>query len=147
MNRPLRNTLLAAAATCLFANCTTTSTPAGRIERNPSMYSSLPSSHKRAIQSGQLVEGMNKNAVYLAWGRPSGIKEGSAYGKKLEKWRYVGHRPIYVNHIGIGSGYGRRGRYCNSGYYDYGHTVDYVPYTAAVVEFHNGKVSGWERER
>jgi outer membrane protein assembly factor BamE (lipoprotein component of BamABCDE complex) len=146
MNRPLKNALLATCAACLFANCATTSTPQARIERHPELYAGLPAKQKSAVQSGRLLEGMSKDAVYLAWGRPNGIRQGTSSGKSTEKWRYVGHRPVYTNRVGVGYGYG--GYYgCNSGYYDFGHTVDYVPYTAAVVEFRDDEVAGWERER
>ena len=116
------------------------------------MYGSLSSAQKQAVNEGRLLEGMSKDAVYLAWGRPAAVKEGSKAGQKTEKWRYTGHQPVVSNHInfgyGYGHGYGRgRGRYYDPFYSDYGHTVDYVPYTAAVVEFSKGKVLGWERER
>ena len=142
MNHPLFPSL-ATLACLLLASCA--STPQTRIERYPGMYTSLSTKHQQAVNEGRLVEGMNRDAVYLAWGRPAGIKEGSSAGQEIEKWRYTGLRPVYVRNVGFGYGYGY-GRYCDPHYFG-GTGVDYVPYTNAVVEFRNGKVIGWERER
>ncbi len=110
------------------------------------MYGALPTDQRQAVEQGRLVEGMERDAVYLAWGRPAGVKEGSSGGRQVEKWRYVNYRPMVTNHFNMGYGYGY-GRGCDYGYYDFGPTVDYIPYTAAVVEFRDGKVTGWEQER
>ena len=153
MKIPARPILVALSclAAVLLSSCS--STVQSRIEKNPGMYAALSSSEKEAVHTGSLKKGMGKDAVYLSWGRPAGVREGTAASGAFEKWRYVGHYPVVTNNISIGYGYGgysRHGRHgrCYPNYsYSYGPSVDYIPYTAAVVQFSNGKVTAWERER
>ncbi len=133
------------AALCLFgASCA--STVQSRIDKYPGKFDGLPRSHQEAVRAGELRQGMSKDAVFLAWGSPAGAKEGVAGGRRYEKWRYVRQRQIVSHTTTVGWGYGRYGRYCDPYYYG-GPAVTYVPYTSAVVEFRNGKVTSWERER
>jgi hypothetical protein len=125
------------------------STVQSRIESHPGKFAALSGSHKEAVLAGEIKQGMVKDAVFLSWGSPGGIKEGVTNGGAFEKWRYVGQRQVVTSQVSVGYGYGggRYGRYCDPFYYGGGPTVTYIPYTAAVVEFRGGKVVSWEREK
>lgn len=45
-------------------------TPADRIRENPAMYQNLPSEQQTLVQQGRICNGMNQDAVFLAWGCP-----------------------------------------------------------------------------
>lgn len=124
-----------------------------RIERNPEIYSKLSDSDKVLVSQGRIREGLNKEGVFLAWGRPDQVAEGSQKGVKLEKWTYVGTQPVFIDNFGWGpgAGMGRFGR--GFGYYGawdpywggYGPTVTYVPYKAASVTFRSNRVTEYLR--
>ena len=127
--------------TLLLRNCS--STVESRISENPKMYSSLSGPQKEAVSKGKLLEGMTKDAVYLSWGRPNGVKEGTINSKVMEKWRYISHIPTMSQNIVFGH-YHHHG-YCGPFYNSA--SIEYIPYTSAVVEFEEEKVKSWERER
>ena len=131
-------------ACLLLCNCT--QTLQDRIDRNPAMYAALSGPQKKAVGQGRLLEGMDQDAVYLSWGRPSAIKEITRDDMHYEKWRYTRHMSVVRQDIHIGFNYGHHHGYCGP-FYEFGPTIEHVPYTAAVVEFKGGKVSSWERER
>ena len=122
------------------------STPQTRIQQNPQKFDALGEKHQALVQQGQITRGMTTDAVYLAWGGPSAVFQGSKNGKTSERWDYAGSRPVYVtNYLGsYGYGYGGYGRY---GYYAMGPEVAYVPYRLASVWFLNNRVDSWERAR
>ena len=136
----------AIATALLFSNCA--STVQSRIERNPQEFASLSSKQQELVRQGRIAKGMPKRGVFLAWGRPDNVSRGSRDGKDFEAWRYRGYQPVYTHSIGfsVGHGYGRYGHGWCPGY-GYGTDVYYRPYTAARVDFHNNRVSGWESVR
>jgi len=132
-------------ASCLVL-CNCTQTLQDRIDRNPAIYSALSGPQQQAVRQGKLLKGMNKDAVYLSWGRPSGVKEISRDGIDFEKWRYTRHLSVVHQDVHVGFGHDHHHGYYGP-YYEYGPTIEHIPYTSAVVEFRNGTVSSWERER
>lgn len=130
-----------------------------RIERNPEIYNKLSDSDKVLINQGRIREGLSKEGVFLAWGRPDQVAEGSQKGSKIEKWTYVGTQPVYSQSMGWGwggPGWGWGGGYGYGrgwGYYGawdpywggYGPTVTYVPYKAASVTFRGNRVTEYVR--
>lgn len=136
----------------LLASCAP-STPQTRIQQEPQKFAALGENHRRLVEQGQVARGMSTDAVYLAWGRPSGVFQGSKAGKATERWDYAGSRPVYVTSFygGYGYGYGPYGRYGHRGYsgfgYGLGPEVAYVPYRVASVWFINQRVDSWERAR
>jgi hypothetical protein len=144
MKIPFLFSAICIAACLMLCNCT--QTLQDRIDRNPAMYAALSGPQKKAVGQGRLLDGMDQDAVYLSWGRPSAIKDITRDGMNYEKWRYTKHMPIVRQDIHIGFDYGYHHGYCGP-FYEFGPTIEHVPYTAAVVEFSNGKVSSWERER
>ncbi|TDU70751.1 hypothetical protein EI77_02799 [Prosthecobacter fusiformis] len=124
-----------------------------RIARNPDLYNKLPTSDRMLVEQGRIREGFTKESVFLSWGRPDQVSEGSQKGTKIEKWTYVGTQPVYTDSFGWGGmgwgrGYGR-----GYGYYGawdpfwggYGPTVTYVPYKAASVTFRGNRVTEYLR--
>lgn len=120
-----------------------------RIAANPDLYSKLADSDKVLINQGRIREGLSKEGVFLAWGRPDQVAGGSQKGVKLEKWTYVGTQPVYTDTFGSGFGVGRYGYGRGFGYcgpWDpywggYGPMVTYVPYKAASVTFRGNRVT------
>ena len=109
------------------------------------MFDKLPEAHKKLVVRGAIVEGMSRDAVFLAWGRPSRVSRGSRDGGTFERWIYTHYEPVWTHNssIGLGYGYGRYGcRY--GGLYNDGPSVTYIPYNAAKVEFVSGRVKAWE---
>ncbi len=143
--------LLAVSSALLFVSCAP-STPQARIDREPGKFAALSAKHQTLVQQGQITRGMSTDAVYLAWGRPAGIFQGSRDGKTTERWDYAGSRPVYTTGFygsyGYGRSYGRHSRYGYSGIgFGMGPEVTYVPYSLASVWFLNNRVDSWERAR
>ena len=78
--------------TLFICNCT--STIESRIENNPQIYSALTGQEKKAVSKGLIIRGMSQDAVYISWGKPSGIMEKNSNGKTMEKWRYSSLMPV-----------------------------------------------------
>ena len=154
-----------AVAAAAFTSCVGPSTPEQRIAARPLAYDKLSNKEKDSVRLGQLIEGMSKDGVSLAWGSPSNRVIGLREGKDIERWDYAGSRPIVTNsfyggfgggrfgrrgfggrgfgHGGYGYGYGGFGR----GFGGFGQSVTYVPVREGSVWFENGRVNEWERSR
>lgn len=136
--------ILPVAAALMLASCA--SPIAKRIEHNPQIFNSLPETHKRLAATGQIIEGMSKEGVFIAWGHPNRKSGGSSNGKKIERWSYAGYDAVHGTALGVGYGHGHWGHpYCYDfgvGYY-YQPTVTYIPYERRWVEFTNNRVSAW----
>lgn len=125
------------------------STPEARIQREPEKFNALPPRHQELARQGQITRGMNRDAVYFAWGGPARRFEGSKNGKPTERWDYAGSRPVYVDSFygGYGYGFSPYGPYRSQAYYGFGPEVAYVPYRIASVWFIGERVDSWERAR
>ncbi|MEM7144816.1 MAG: hypothetical protein AAF591_06750 [Verrucomicrobiota bacterium] len=125
-------------ALAFLANCA--STPQTRIQANPEIYASIPDSQKAKVQTGQIAKGMGYNAVFIAWGRPSGVKSAS---DDSETWIYAYSYPIYSSGFYYGGyGYGRR---CGWGGWVGPVVIGYDTRIYAKVVFKHGRVTYWER--
>lgn len=135
-------------AASLLVSCHTP-TPMDRIAENPLLFRSLSTEHQVMVQSGRICEGMNRDAVMLAWGRPEQPPIiGQRNGQMYETWRYVDHKPVYTDHIGFGMGAYHHRRHWHHSYYPYTETdVTYVPVEVAEVTFVNGFVTEWKSAR
>jgi hypothetical protein len=141
-------TLLAAGLMIQLTGCAS-STPQGRVQQNPQMFEQLPAADRDLVMRGTISEGMSRDAVFLAWGKPDVVTTGSEGGRQIETWRYAQMHPVYPYGYGVGLGYGP-GYYRHGGLYPYGTvglTPGYVPVTASVVRFRNGRVVSWELRR
>jgi hypothetical protein len=139
-----RLVLAAAAAGCL-ASCAT-STPASRIARNPDLFAALTPHQQERVSEGNIEKGLPKPGVFLAWGRPTTVSEWERNGRTIERWSYVGYRPVYYHSIGTGWGWSayHPSLYYHDTYWQGGTTVDWAPYAIGRVEFTDGRVSFWE---
>lgn len=162
-SNPMKTYVLKACAgllgAVLLSQCV--ATPQSRIEKNPQLYSQLGSRDRQMVASGSIREGMNRDAVYLAWGRPDRVSVGTHKGRAVESWTYLGQKPVNTYSMGFGYGGGWGGYpYWGAGRFGYGWgggiggwggypywgggpSVTYIPYTQAVVEFTSGRVTSW----
>lgn len=165
MKNPVLKLCAGVCGALLLSQCV--ATPQSRIERNPQLYSQLSTRDRQHVASGTIREGMTRDAVYLAWGKPDRVSTGVHKGRAMESWVYLGQRPVTTYNMGFGfgggwggnpywgggrfgygwgGGIGGWGPYGGLGPYSYwggGPSVTYVPYTQAVVEFTVGRVTSW----
>ena len=145
----MRKLFIALATGLLCVSCVP-STPQARIQQEPHKFSALPPEHQLLVHQGQLARGMNPDAVYLAWGRPSGVYQGSKNGQLTERWDYASSYPVHVSSFYGSYGYacGPRGHFGYSGIgIGVGPEIAYMPYRVASVWFINHRVDSWERAR
>lgn len=134
VKKSVMNAVAAVAAALVLGACQS-STPASRIAANPALFQSLPAAHQMLVQQGRLCEGMNKDAVELAFGAPDGTMSGYKGGKTLETWQYTRMVPVYSPRFHY--------HHCWHDYYGMDNDWVYVPTMAAEVIFTDGKVSSW----
>ena len=119
-------------------------TPQWRIERNTSLYHSLPDKHREMASRGTITKGMSQPAVYLALGTPSRKIRGFRNNASFERWDYTRLQPHFHHsfHTYHGYGSGRHG----SRYHGFGFSpsIGYLPSRSASVTFQNGLVESWE---
>lgn len=138
-------------AAVVFASCAP-STPEARIAARPELFEALPPRHRELVRQGRLAQGMGRDAVLLAWGRPSREYEGGEDGVSTLRWDYLGSTPVYQTSyfggFGYGPGYGC-GRFGRGPFNDFAvfPEIAYVPYRRATVLFRDGRVASWERSR
>jgi hypothetical protein len=130
----------------LLMGCATTSRQ--RVEKRKqersNAYAALPPEQKAAVDAGKVEVGMNMDAVYIAWGRPSQVLEGEGAQGHVVTWIYQGtyYQPYsyWTYSAPWYWGYGR--------YYDPGphFAYDYhpVPYVRGEVYFERGVVKQWQ---
>ncbi len=134
--------LIPGVATFLLGACQTV-TPSTRISQNPVMYNMLSTEHKVLVQQGRICEGMSKDAVFLAWGKPNTPPvTGQQNGVSYEKWVYATYQPVMVDTVSVGLG-------CDSFWHGagLGTSTAYVPQENAWVMFQNNIVTAWEERR
>ena len=130
-----------------------------RVEKNPALFDRLNEMERAAVLRGEVKEGMSRDAVYLAWGSPGRVVSGSREGKEQEKWAYFVAAPVQTTSLSYGahpahpfySSYGTHPQY------GYGNShgpgwgvdtgVDYLPQIGSSVEFIDGRVIAWEKNR
>jgi len=157
MALPFSPTLLLLALLCGLAlpGCETLNPAQRRASRNPELFASLSQKEKNLVDQGRIEEGMSRDAVYLAWGRPGRVMSGSRNGQGREKWAYFHTAPVQTTSIGFG-GFANHPFYANYGFhpaFGYGFGpgwgmstgIDYLPYIGSTVEFFKGRVVAWER--
>ena len=128
-----------------------------RVKKFPERFAGLSQKEKDLVLRGEVTEGMSQDAVFLAWGRPGRVMAGSRNGRGSERWAYFSTVPVSTFSVGYG-GYGPHPFYSAYGVHPaygygygpgwgFGNGVDYVPYIERTVEFTNGRVVAWERNR
>ncbi len=69
--------------------CATRSTILSRIRERPEAYSTITPAMRAAVDTGQIMEGMTKDAVFMAWGKPSEVVQVEGPGGPYEMWVYL----------------------------------------------------------
>ena len=129
-----------------------------RITANPEAYAGLTEEEQALIAAGKVREGFSKQMVFLAWGRPDDIRQGSKKGVPYETWTYTGNQPVSHSSISIGYGLGyghgyypyrspyRSHHYYNHPYFGFYPSVGttYRRVRVGQVEFLNDRVVSWE---
>ncbi len=59
-----------------------------RIEKNRAAYVRLPAAERKLVSQEKISEGMNRDAVRMAWGKPDRITHMSQAGRNFEIWTY-----------------------------------------------------------
>lgn len=144
--------LLLACLVTLLASCASSSTlRERRITQNTEIYESLSETDRGLVAEGKIREGMHKQAVFLSWGRPDDIREGSRSNVPYETWLYTANRPHTQTYLSLGYGYdnpyyGYGGRYYGRSHLGFspGVATTYRPIKVGSVELLNDKVVSWE---
>ena len=130
-------------AALLLAGCAT-STVEKRKQERAATYAALSSEFKAAVDQGNIKIGMNEEAVYLAWGKPSQTLQSESPRGAMTTWLYHGSRLVehrywaYHSHS-YGHGYGYYSSpFLTSEYYSRG-------FVQAEVVFESGVVKEWRR--
>ncbi len=121
------------------------STPQKRIEKHPVTYSKLAPQDQELVQKGRIKTGMQKEAVFLALGKPGDVSYGAEEGQDYEQWNYYSIEPVvrhrFISSWGIG---------CDSVFpggvnrWSYGPVTSFEPRHAASVRFEQGRVTGYQ---
>jgi hypothetical protein len=145
---------LALAAVPLWLAACSASTPHTRIAKNPEIFNQLTRHQKERVSEGNIEHGLPKGGVFLAWGRPNIVSDWERNGRPVERWTYLGYRPVYYQTVGMGLGWGWGGGYMSHYsppyhelYWPGGTTFDWAPYVTSRVEFTDDRVSFWEYRR
>src|SRR5207302_10561937 len=64
------------------------STVQSRIRERHEVFEKLSARDQGLVTKGEVREGMTKDAVYIAWGKPDEVMEGSKEKRPFELWRY-----------------------------------------------------------
>ena len=127
----------------LFTAGCATSTIESRKQERYAAYSNLAPEQRNAVDQGQIKVGMPMDAVYIAWGKPSGLVSGEAQEGPVVTWlyheTYYDYYPYYP-YWSYGYCYGPRPFY---GPYYFGYGYQPRSYVRAEVHFLNGLVREW----
>jgi hypothetical protein len=157
MARSFSPAFLSLSLLCALAlsGCETLNPAQRRIKQSPELFAGLSEKEKALVDQGEIEEGMSRDAVYLAWGRPGRVMNGSREGQTLEKWTYFRQVPVHTTSVGFGSypgypmypGYGVHpaARYAYGTGRGISTGTDYLPSVARTVEFVRDQVVAWER--
>lgn len=131
MQRPdyLKRLFIGVLAALVLAGCATTNTVESRKQERYAAYQALPPDQRAAVDQGRVTAGMNNDAVYIAWGKPTQVVSGGGPGGESVTWLYQHNFLQETQFLGA-----RRVFYA------------YSPssYVAAQVVFVNGVVNTWQ---
>jgi hypothetical protein len=126
-----------------------------RISQNPALYKKLSATDRGLVATGDVREGMSKDAVYLAWGRPDMVRESSTAPNISESWAYFVTHPLPSSSLSYANiyrpFYGRyqiqpRFGYCRGIGWHYD-SVDYVRFVTKTITFSGNYVVALEQNR
>ncbi|MFO1497161.1 MAG: hypothetical protein U1G07_01975 [Verrucomicrobiota bacterium] len=122
-------------ALILVAGC---STATKRERERVEAFEAMPPAAQALVARGHIENGMDTNAVYIAWGQPSTVVENAAAAAPQTTWVYQGNR---VRHL---PSWSYRPNYL--GYWTLEPTTLHFPeaYVKAKVVFQSGRVVEWQ---
>jgi len=75
------------------------STVSSRTEERPQAFNNLPQAEQDLVKQSKIKDGMSKDAVYIAMGKPDRIVPDTTHGKPGETWIYFGvHQQVISNY-------------------------------------------------
>jgi hypothetical protein len=80
-------------------------TPETRAQDNPAIMQGLSAQDRALVLNKQIRLGMNKQAVYIAFGRPERVVRGVSKSGEVESWIYTTTQSAYVGGY-YGAGWG-----------------------------------------
>jgi hypothetical protein len=92
MKANIRLLICGALALALLAGC---ATPGRRATRNPAAFHRLSPSDQRLVLKGKIRPGLDKDAVYIAWGAPDWKLQGGKGQEECESWIYYRELTTY----------------------------------------------------
>ena len=91
------NAIIRLLACCLLigalAGC---ATPARRATQNPAAFHKLSPSDQRLVLKGKIRPGLDRDAVFIAWGAPDWKLEGGKGNEECESWIYYRELTTYL---------------------------------------------------
>ncbi len=106
----------------------------------------MPYKYQQLALQGRIDQGMPREGVYIAWGQPDAVSQGSRSSRYFETWHYFRYETTEVGtYQTIYHGYeNRRGR--RFYYIDPVYTPSYVTHRqpAKWCTFENDRVVAWE---
>lgn len=132
--------LLALAGMLGLAGCATQTVESRKHER-PAAYAALPQDLQHLVDRGEIRIGMNEDAVYLAWGKPSQILKSETAAGLVTTWLYQdttlqGQYYWTYREVSYGDGRSSVQRYLDHDY----QTRDYV---RSEITFEKAVVTQW----
>ncbi len=117
------------------------STVSSRINRNPELFAALTPEHQNLVVAGQITEGMPKDAVFLAWGRPSAINVGSERNVDFQSWLYSAQQITEIPRFTPAYRYSRWDPYPVPMFYD--PIIIATPYVYRTATFERDRLTAW----
>lgn len=123
----------------LLSGCAGNSIESRKMER-ASAYSLMPPEMRADIDAGRIRVGMNEDAVFMAWGKPSQILESETEAGHIVTWLYEGGW-MQEQRYWAYRNFGRD----NDAWVERVLVTDYEPraYVRAEIAFEDGVVKRW----
>jgi len=143
---------LAVVCVALLANaCASRPASERRFEQNPEIVAKIPARERDLVRRGEVAEGMSRDAVFIAWGRPDVVRSGSSEGRERERWTYLSRSGGHTTSVGFSTG-GYGGLHTGVGYrygpfVGFGNDPYYPHHVVRSVEFVGDRVTSWESRR
>jgi hypothetical protein len=118
------------------------STVQSRIQERRAVFDRLPPPQQRLVTRGEVREGMSRDAVYMAWGKPDEIWRGTRHGAPIEVWTYYIASQEVLPHYTYVPRLIRRHHVLDT-IYDPQYVTHWYPYRS--VNFENGRVAAWQQ--
>lgn len=127
-----------AAVALILAGCQSSGFARRKAERIEA-YNSLDAEARASVGRGEIRAGMDTNAVFIAWGKPTEVRTVVASADADMVWDY--YKPFTREHPRWVPRYDRDGYYST---FDYQPVMTSHSYLARMVVFKGGRVVRWQ---